>query len=640
MSLLRKPGKPKPSVKQPQQRGLLEFSSARSAAAGPSSGAPAPAPPPPPQISEALWVDKHAPRTSADLAIHKKKVEEVRDWLKRADASLQLGLPPTPRMLVLSGPTGSGKSAMLRVLADELHFEVCEWLEPRSDPWNRRFHPGDDNAAPYESRMTQFATFLHSSLRTLSLCLAPSGSSDATSDTNHGMRRRLVLLDELPNTAGGHHSDEQARQLQVLLRRALLVARFPIVLVLCTGAESSTSLPKQLETLLGPDAQSSFVSSVQVNPVADQFLTKAIKQIAAQERIDLPASALTSLVTKANGDLRGAVHALQYVSTGRTRQAAAPPASRSKKVLGKRALSDAASGSGVATKASEVGGDAERDRFLDLFQTIGSILNRPAKRAKAAAKAAEAQPAHWEQQQAQEQLPPQQPPAVMGARAPAAEGDGYDPEQKLQYSSLDDSMAAAFLQQNYLHFFADVDEVADAADFLSDAAVLADAQRVRPWQTPLLPYVSSLAARGVCTTNRHPAPSRFTGLTRPQFLVVDKAATERRQRALAAFMPSCDDHAHTLPEGILTSHAGQLTTEYAPLLRFMLAPACSPYASAQAQLHVGITGDQWQSVAELTNYGRGQEMPRYAPWSVLQSAPARAVTASTPTADIDEIEED
>ena len=123
MSLLRKPGKPKPSVKQPQQRGLLEFSSARSAAAGPSSAAPAPAPPPPPQISEALWVDKHAPRTSADLAIHKKKVEEVRDWLKLADASLQLGLPPTPRMLVLSGPTGSGKSAMLRVLADELHFE-------------------------------------------------------------------------------------------------------------------------------------------------------------------------------------------------------------------------------------------------------------------------------------------------------------------------------------------------------------------------------------------------------------------------------------------------------------------------------------------------------------------------------------
>ena len=94
-----------------------------------------------------------------------------------------------------------------------------------------------------------------------------------------------------------------------------------------------------------------------------------------------------------------------------------------------------------------------------------------------------------------------------------------------------------------------------------------------------------------------------------------------------------------LPPPTVTD-AGQLTTEYAPLLRFMLAPACSPYASAQAQLHVGITGDQWQSVAELTNYGRGQEMPRYAPWSVLQSAPARAVTASTPTADIDEIEED
>ena len=74
--------------------------------------------------------------------MHKKKVEEVRDWLKRADASLQLGLTPTPRMLVLSGPTGSGKSAMLQVLAQELQFEVCEWLEPRSEAFNLPFQPG------------------------------------------------------------------------------------------------------------------------------------------------------------------------------------------------------------------------------------------------------------------------------------------------------------------------------------------------------------------------------------------------------------------------------------------------------------------------------------------------------------------
>ena len=132
MSLLK--GSKRPSAVPNQQR--IRVSSAASSslpsAAGPSA-APASTP-----AAAALWVDKHAPRSSGDLAVHKKKVEEVRDWLKRADASLQLGLTPTPRMLVLSGPTGSGKSAILQVLAQELQFEVCEWLEPRSEAMKAR----------------------------------------------------------------------------------------------------------------------------------------------------------------------------------------------------------------------------------------------------------------------------------------------------------------------------------------------------------------------------------------------------------------------------------------------------------------------------------------------------------------------
>lgn len=660
-------GTAKSEAKPPAQRGLSGFVVREApGAAGPSPAPvtsstrqplPPPLPPPTPAAgSEALWVEKHAPKSSADLAMHKKKVEEVRTWLQRADASLQLGLPPTPRMLVLSGPPGSGKSTMLRVIAEELHFEICEWFEPRSDAWD----PDRPREGPYESRMTQFGDFLRASLRTLSLCLVPTGGAAAgpsgAAAASTGMRRRLVLLDELPNA----HNDEISRQLQVLLRRALATARFPIALVLCTGADSSTSTQKQLETLLGPDAQSALLTTVQVNPVADTLLTKAIKHVAAVERIDLPPAALSSLVTQANGDLRSALHSLQYASAGRTRQGPPPKG----KALAKKARSggqEAAGGAGSsAATDGATDGATERDRFLDLFHSIGSILNRPAKRAKASAKAAEealgnrfgpssCQPQEQCSPQEQQQLGSVpnvgwQPAArVCHGAGLAQPSDGFEPELTLQSSALEDASAAAFLQQSYLKFFTDADDAADAAEHLSDAALLVHAHRQRPWQTPLLPYISSLAARGTVTPNRHPAPSGFTQISRPQFFAVEKAAAGRLQCALRAFLPpglaatGCRD----LPEGGAPANAGQLTTEYIPHIRLML----SQCANGPRPLALLISGEQWQSIATLTAFGGGRDLPKDLPQhmrpSPTQSSHRLAAAAPrTTTQLIDDIEDD
>ena len=645
----------------PAQRGGLSDFVVRSApgAAGPSAApavtsstrqTPQPPPLPPPASaagSEALWVEKHAPKSSADLAMHKKKVEEVRAWLQQADASLQLGLPPSKRMLVLIGPPGSGKSTMLRVIAEELHFEICEWFEPRSDAWD----PDRQREGPYESRMTQFGDFLRASLRTLSLCLVPAGGAAAgptgAAAASTGMRRRLVLLDELPNA----HNDDISRQLQVLLRRALATARFPMALVLCTGADSSTAMQKQLETLLGPDAQSTLLTTVQVNPVADTLLTKAIKHVAAIERVDLPPTALSSLVTQANGDLRSAFHALQYASAGRTRQGPPPKG----KALAKKARGGGQEATGGASSSSApTDGATKSDRFLDLFHSIGSILNRPAKRAKASAKAAEAAGApSW---QPQEQCSPQEQqqlgsvpnvgwqPAARACHGTvlAQPSDGYEPEVVLQASALEDASAAAFLQQSYLKFFTDADDAADAAEHLSDAALLMQAHRQRPWQTPLLPYISSLAARGTVTPNQHPAPSGFTQISRPQFFAVDKAAAERQQRALGAFLPAglAATGRRDLPEGGAPPHAGQLTTEYIPHIRLMLSQ-CS---NGPRPLELPISGEQWHSIATLTAFGAGRDLPKDLPPHMQQRAmqsgrPVPAAPSAT-THLIDDIEDD
>ena len=107
--------------------------------------------------------------------MHPQKVAEVSKWLQTADVSLQLRLPPSPRLQVLTGPPGTGKSTMLRVLAAESAFEICEWVEPRSQPRDFAWSQTDGNHE--EPRAQAFPTFLHDSLRTVPLSVAPATSA-------------------------------------------------------------------------------------------------------------------------------------------------------------------------------------------------------------------------------------------------------------------------------------------------------------------------------------------------------------------------------------------------------------------------------------------------------------------------------
>ncbi|XP_037536704.1 cell cycle checkpoint protein RAD17 [Nematolebias whitei] len=79
------------------------------------------------------WVDRYSPASQTELAVHKKKIEEVENWLRtHTDASkLQAGI------LILTGPSGCGKTATVHVLSREMGIRVHEWtntssLEPYS----------------------------------------------------------------------------------------------------------------------------------------------------------------------------------------------------------------------------------------------------------------------------------------------------------------------------------------------------------------------------------------------------------------------------------------------------------------------------------------------------------------------------
>jgi len=408
-----------------------------------------------------------------------------------------------------------------------------------------------------------------------------------------------------------------------MLRSALETARFPVALVLCSDASVSTA--KQLETLLGPAAACpQLTCHVACNPVADTLLTRALRSVAAAEGVSLAAEQLTALARASNGDLRHALNRLQLLATGAER-APAPRAGKGAK--------GAKGGKGGKAKGAALvrpsGGGADRDRFRDLFHTVGKLLHAPAQAAKAAAAAKGAEAAGgagdaarwWEQEQENARAACDN--SAVGGTADAAAAaaatskavlGGAPPERLLAESSLDEALALSFLQQNYLPHFGDIEDAALAADAMSDAAHLAGSCRTQPWVSPaVMPLVASLSTRAVTTLNRVPAPSRFSQCTKPAHFGAERDAARLSERLATSFAPLGEAGQEAGPQ--LLDPAGmlggaQLAAELLPFLPRLL-PARAPTAGRH-----GLSPEQRECVVQLTSFdGRdaGAHMARALP---------------------------
>lgn len=337
-----------------------------------------------------LWSEKLAPKSADDLAIHPKKVAQVRAWLQEAFSS-KLALAKYRKVLALTGPAGAGKSATIRALAStlDLDFDILEWHNDQ---------PSFDPNAPSSSFIERFTDFLSKAAKFPTLDFHASDDNAASSSLiidppQSSNRRRVILLEDMPNL---HHLptkqlfqasiEQYIQQSMQLSSRGF--ANVPTILIVTestprededrwAGDSSGNSWRDRIASIM--DTRTALgeairkhpaYTEVRFNPVAPTIVLKGLKRAVelapsskGKTSSKLWLELLQAIAEDSNGDLRAAVNCLQFVGANSkhfetmTKQKGAKKAEDTRRAM--RKLMPLVSG---------------RESSLALFHALGKVL--------------------------------------------------------------------------------------------------------------------------------------------------------------------------------------------------------------------------------------------------------------------------
>ncbi|XP_063819970.1 cell cycle checkpoint protein RAD17 [Pseudophryne corroboree] len=467
------------------------------------------------QSQDDPWIDKYRPEAQTDLAVHKKKVEEVETWLRAHAGQKQNG-----SILLLTGPPGCGKSTTILVLAKELGIEVQEWINPLMQEF-KQDEPDvfcrDMGFQPYTSQ-SQSALFQDFLLRANKYNRLQMLGESPCADS------KVIIVDDMPNL---FYRDPGS--LHDILRRFVKTGRCPLVFIVSDSLSGDSHqrrlFPKEIQDEL-------CVCNISFNPVAPTSMMKVLTRIATAEavasggRLIIPdKNTLELLSSGSSGDVRSAINSLQFSAL---KDAALPNDFWSKK-KGKPTKLEKLSSKAKSKKKSDKTGENDddiqaiggKDASLFLFRALGKILH--CKR--------------------------ETPDMDSGYHKLPAHLSQHDrdillvlPEVVVEKSHMRSELFNLYLHQNYLDFFSDIDDVVRASEYLSTADVLSGDWNFR---STLNVYSSSVASRGVIHANSSRAFANcqsgvgFRPLHKPQWLLVNKKYQENSHAARELFSIFC-----------------------------------------------------------------------------------------------------
>lgn len=326
------------------------------------------------------WSERFAPANLDELAVHKRKVADVRRWLEDVLAGRV-----RQRLLVLKGAAGTGKTTTMQLLARELGCEILEWRNPAGSLGATQGHM---------SASAQFEEFLGRGGKFGQLDLDSDSDQMATPattqrDSASGAKRQIILIEEFPNTfmrSSSALTSFRSNILQFLANNTPALATFgqqaagdvtPIVMIISETLLTTTSASADSFTahrLLGPEiSRHPGTAVIEFNAVAPTLLTKALELVVQKEarksgRRRTPGPLVLKRLGEV-GDIRSAISALEFLMVKGD-----DDAEWGGKVMltkPKKALKDVALTKGEQESLELI---TQRESSLGIFHAVGKVV--------------------------------------------------------------------------------------------------------------------------------------------------------------------------------------------------------------------------------------------------------------------------
>ncbi|KAH8917061.1 hypothetical protein BT69DRAFT_705130 [Atractiella rhizophila] len=258
------------------------------------------------------------------VKLQPKKIEQVKAWLNRAlDPSYSSTKRKYHRLLVLSGPSGSCKTATVRCVAEELGANVLEY---------RNLHNLEyANELDRDKLAGDFESWLHRSSSTNVLSFSDSAGATSTSVSNP--TSTLLLVEDLPPL----FNYAQLSSFRAALKSHVLSPHpsAPVVLIVSnstiksdesryTGSGGLMDGTLNAWRVAGEEILGSVgTAEIKFNPVAKTVMKKALSRLVESRRFrelvgkwKPEAKALETVLMGSNGDMRAALNMLQFFVWG------------------------------------------------------------------------------------------------------------------------------------------------------------------------------------------------------------------------------------------------------------------------------------------------------------------------------------